>query len=183
MGTDPEPLSLVWQRGFFFWVCVGVWPPSPRTRLEGREGWWNIKALTIRSFQVLFPAAALRLASLQHPVTQASLTTVAAWCDPPGGGQRSANRGREELKGREGMLCPETSHNNNTVFIYVLTRRRVEEEVGNKASGISVKVQRGDRGGVSAAKNKMWPQIYARQSYCCVMTWAWQSASVCGSSL
>lgn len=41
------------------------------------------------------------------------------------------------------MLCPETSHNNNTVFVYVLTRRRVEEEVGNKGSGISVKVQRG----------------------------------------
>lgn len=85
MGTDPEPLSLVWQRGFFFWVCVGVWPSSPRTRLGGREGWWNIKALTIHSFQVLFPSAALRLTSLQHPVTQASLTTVDARCDPPGG--------------------------------------------------------------------------------------------------
>lgn len=50
------------------------------------------------------------------------------------------------------MLCPETSHNNNTVFVYVLTRRRVEEEVGNKGSGISVKVQQGGVGGVAPCR-------------------------------
>lgn len=137
-GTGPKPLSVVWQRGLSVCLCVAR-PGGPEV------GEPDIKALTIHSSQVLFPATALRHDSPTSCDSGLTDHSAALW-------PRGPTLCKPRMGGTRGPCCvlklPTIIKNN----VCLCSHKERHGDVGNQGSRTSVKVQRR----VSASTNKTW---------------------------
>lgn len=109
-GTGPKPLSVVWQRGLSVCLCVAR-PGGPEV------GEPDIKALTIHSSQVLFPATALRHDSPTSCDSGLTDHSAALW-------PRGPTLCKPRMGGTRGPCCVlKLPTIIKTMFVYVLTRR------------------------------------------------------------